>query len=197
MPNSFHYWRSLHRRAEAAAISTSTGLTESEGQASVHTMAWPLFRTAVFAVALIGGMTVAAPARAPNGMPGDFRLADGTRLKLADLRGKVVVINIWATWCAPCRAEIPLLNAYYRHHYGDGLVVIGIAVDPGSVTGDQLVSPSIAYLQARHVYGRDLTIASVPANYVFRRDGRLEYVEGQSFDARSLERLVGPLLKAR
>jgi thiol-disulfide isomerase/thioredoxin len=163
----------------------------------------PRPRIMLLFIALIGGGTIAAPAPAPapappqNGMPRDFALVDGTRLTLERLRGKVVIVNIWATWCVPCRAELPLLNAYYRRHRSEGLVIVGIAVDAGKAKGDQLVSPAIAYLQARHVYGRDLTVASVPTNYVFARSGRLEYIEQQSFDARSIERLVGPLLKAR
>ncbi|WP_332787518.1 TlpA family protein disulfide reductase [Sphingomonas sp. GB1N7] len=160
-------------------------------------MARPRIYRLFAALALIGGMGSAAPAPMQSGMPRDFLLADGARVKLENLRGKVVIVNIWATWCLPCRAELPLLNAYYRRHRAEGLIVIGIAVDPGKASGDQMVSPGIAYPQARHVYGRDLTVASVPTNYVFARSGRLEYIENQSFDARSIERLVGPLLKAR
>lgn len=140
-----------------------------------------------------GGM--ASPLQ--NGMPRDFTLANGKRVTLADLRGKVVVVNIWATWCVPCRAEIPVLNASYRRHSAAGLVVIGIAVDGGKMPGDQLVSPGIAYPQARRVHGRDMTVASVPTSYVFGRDGRLNYVHAASFDAQTLDRLVVPLLKAR
>ncbi|WP_236697452.1 TlpA family protein disulfide reductase [Sphingomonas sp. Leaf357] len=154
-------------------------------------------RIVLISVAMIGGVGAAAPAPLQNGMPRDFLFADGARVKLEDLRGKVVIVNIWATWCLPCRAELPLLNAYYRRHRSEGLVVIGIAVDPGKAKGDQMVSPGIGYPQARHVFGRDLTVASVPTNYVFARNGRLESIAAQSFDARSIERLVGPLLKAK
>ena len=130
-------------------------------------------------------------------MPRDFTLANGARVALDQLRGKVVVLNIWATWCVPCRAEVPLLNTYYRSHRTKGLVVIGIAVDPGKVAGDQLVSAAIGYPQARHVHGRDLTVASVPTNYIIGRNGRLLRVEHQAFNARSIARLVGPLLAAQ
>lgn len=64
------------------------------------------------------------PARAP-----DFELAtpDGDLIRLADLRGKVVLLNFWATWCPPCRAEMPDLEALYRE-YGDreGFTVVGV-----------------------------------------------------------------------
>ena len=54
---------------------------------------------------------------------------DGQTFDLAKLRGKVVLVNYSATWCAPCRKEMPRLNAFYRRHHGDGLEVIGISID--------------------------------------------------------------------
>jgi cytochrome c biogenesis protein CcmG/thiol:disulfide interchange protein DsbE len=65
-----------------------------------------------------------------NGEAPDFRLAapDGGSLSLSDLRGRVVVLNFWATWCTPCRAEMPALEQVYRAHQDEGLVIVGIDV---------------------------------------------------------------------
>jgi cytochrome c biogenesis protein CcmG, thiol:disulfide interchange protein DsbE len=54
---------------------------------------------------------------------------DGTSFDLAKLRGKVVLVNYWATWCAPCRKEMPKLDAFYQRYHVRGLEIIGISVD--------------------------------------------------------------------
>ena len=54
---------------------------------------------------------------------------DGTALNLATLHGHVVVLNFWASWCVPCRAEMPLLEGFYQKHQADGLLVVGLSAD--------------------------------------------------------------------
>ena len=58
---------------------------------------------------------------------------DGAHLTPTALRGKVVLVNFWATWCAPCRVEMPLLERMYARHRDDGLVIVGLSVDRGSI----------------------------------------------------------------
>lgn len=64
----------------------------------------------------------AAPALVVTGL-------DGQTFDLAKLRGKVVLVNYWATWCAPCRKDMPKLNAFYRRHHQQNLEMIGISID--------------------------------------------------------------------
>jgi|SRR5579863_701474 len=61
----------------------------------------------------------------------DFELSslNGQRVKLRDFRGKVVLLNFWATWCAPCRVEMPWLVEFYQHYRAQGLEIIGVSVD--------------------------------------------------------------------
>ncbi len=72
-------------------------------------------------------VSVSGPAQVGTSF-GDFNLADlnGGRVSLADFRGRPVILNIWATWCPPCQAEMPTLNTYYQAHQKDGLVILGI-----------------------------------------------------------------------
>jgi thiol-disulfide isomerase/thioredoxin len=66
------------------------------------------------------------PSELPNISLAD---ADGTRHSLSEWKGRPLLINFWATWCAPCRREIPLLQTLRREHAADGIEVVGIAVD--------------------------------------------------------------------
>lgn len=61
---------------------------------------------------------------------------DGSPFALADLRGKVVLLNVWATWCAPCVREMPGLQALHADYETDGLVVLGTSIDRGSAEDD-------------------------------------------------------------
>ena len=94
------------------------------------------FARLISAVA-VGALTVAfsldracaAPEIGEAAPPLVLTAIDGTSIDLAKLRGKVVLVNFWATWCAPCRKEMPTLDAFYRRHRGQGFELIGISVD--------------------------------------------------------------------
>ncbi len=58
-----------------------------------------------------------------------FERPEGGELAMADLRGQPVLLNFWATWCAPCVKEMPLLDAFYKEHRAKGWHVVGLAVD--------------------------------------------------------------------
>ena len=126
-----------------------------------------------------------------------FTLADGTNLTTANLRGRVVMVNFWATWCVPCRKELPLLNRYYQAHRSEGLVIIGVAADPGAGGRGRWLSPTIAYPQAARVGGPNYWLPAVPMTYIIGRDGKLAHTKAGPFDQATLDTMVRPLLKKR
>jgi thiol-disulfide isomerase/thioredoxin len=88
-----------------------------------------------------------APGRPiPERVP-DLTLPDlaGQRKSLRDFRGHPLIINFWATWCAPCRREMPLLQRLRRSHRGDGLQVVGIAVDFRAAVADYVRRQPVDY----------------------------------------------------
>jgi cytochrome c biogenesis protein CcmG/thiol:disulfide interchange protein DsbE len=87
----------------------------------------PLVLIALSAAVLVAMQPTQAPARIGTPAP-SFALADldGNPLRLADLLGRPVIVNFWASWCAPCVEEFPLLRAALSAHAGDGLAIVGI-----------------------------------------------------------------------
>jgi thiol-disulfide isomerase/thioredoxin len=85
------------------------------------------------ALALSLAFATAAHANLPRiGAPAPevaTKALDGSPIDLAALKGKVVVANVWATWCGPCRAEMPMLDAFYRAHRGQGVELVGLSAD--------------------------------------------------------------------
>ena len=76
------------------------------------------------AAAWAGGLRVGAPAPAAT-----LVTLDGQRLSTSDMLGQVVILTFWATWCSPCREELPLLSHYLAQHADAGLKILGFGLD--------------------------------------------------------------------
>jgi len=108
----------------------------------------------------------------------DFELQmNGRSVHLADLRGKVVVLDFWASWCAPCVEETPTLNALERRIQNEGGVVLGISQDddPSAysrfLTDQHVVFPT--YRDATKKIAASYGTSVFPEAYVISRDGRI------------------------
>jgi thiol-disulfide isomerase/thioredoxin len=89
----------------------------------------PALLLGLSASAIAGGLACAAPAMNAAAPALVATALDGQTFDLSRLRGKVVLVNFWATWCAPCRKEMPTLDAFYRRYRAQGFEMIGISVD--------------------------------------------------------------------
>jgi thiol-disulfide isomerase/thioredoxin len=108
----------------------------------------------------------------------DFTLKDlrGKKYTLSELRGKVVMVNFWATWCGPCRLEMPDLDRLYTHFEPQGLVVLSIT-DEDSLKVAKLIGP-MGYkppvlLDMGGAVHKQFHIEGIPRTFVFNRDGKL------------------------
>lgn len=119
--------------------------------------------------------------------------------------GEVTIVHYWATWCAPCRVEMPILDAYYRKHHGQGLAMLAVSIDQGVSKGKlQAVTSAFTFPVASvddvKMRRRDIP-RGIPVNRVYDRSGRLVFTEGgdgrSTIDMATLERVITPLLARR
>jgi thiol-disulfide isomerase/thioredoxin len=117
--------------------------------------------------------------------------------------GDVTIVHYWATWCAPCRLEMPVLDAYYRKHHAQGLAMLAVSIDEGVSTGKlRQATGRFAFPVARiadvKMPRREIPTA-LPVTRVYDRSGRLVFAskgDGRSIlDTATLERVVTPLLR--
>jgi cytochrome c-type biogenesis protein len=133
------------------------------------------------ALALAALLAVAAPATATEPAP-DFRaaaLATGDEVALADFRGEVVLLNGWATWCGPCREEMPLLQRLSDDYAGDGLRVVGVSVDRAGADAEVAAfvaehDISFSILRdPRNGFARGFGARGLPETVLIGRDGTI------------------------
>ena len=97
------------------------------------------------------------------------------------LAGKVVLLNVWATWCAPCRAEIPYLQSVYEKHRAEGLEIVGVSVDARGQ--DEAIRSFAQEFRMTYPIWRDpdervntrFLAIGVPSTYIIDRDGILRW----------------------
>ncbi len=132
--------------------------------------------------------------------PWQVTLTDGRTLGSDALRGKVVLVNFWATWCPYCRKEMPAIEAFMRDYRNRGFEVIAISVDdPPEKIAAWMKDQGHAFQAAptnASVATAFGSVTSVPTSFILDADGHIRHkIAGQVYYAR-LEKLVTPLLKA-
>jgi peroxiredoxin len=142
----------------------------------------------------------------PDRRPSDrtnFTLPDlsGKTIRLSDLRGNVVLLNFFATWCSPCREEMPTLEKMFQAYHHKGVVVLGVA---GDIKGQEVVEPFVkkynvtfpVVLDDENVVWRQYGVRGIPTVYLFDRQGKIAsmYVGGANWDSEEAHALIEQLL---
>jgi peroxiredoxin len=126
--------------------------------------------------------TVLAAPVAPGGLAPDFtlRTLDGPNLRLQEQRGRVVLVNFWATWCGPCRQEMPHLSRLYEKYRASGFVLLGVNVDDDTRNAVDLAGKlGLKFpisLDTDKKVSRLYDLSSMPSTVLIDRDGRVRYV---------------------
>jgi len=166
-----------------------------------------------FALLAAAGTALAAePGGAPAAPPLAATLLDGSHFTLAQSRGHVVLVNYWASWCGPCRQELPVFAAYYRAHHAEGFDVLAINVDDSDTRAralefaKTLPFPVALVAEVRTGdYARGcqpgggllsmVTPCLLPHSYILDRSGALVIDRRAGFDGTEFAAAIDPLLK--
>ena len=163
-------------------------------------------RTIAFAALAAASLAQAPPvgaAIAPSSAAPDFTLrsGDGRNLRLLEQRGQVVMINFWATWCGPCRQEMPHLNRLHEKYKTAGFMLLGVNIDDDPANAAALaaklgVSFPVLYDTDKRV-SKLYDLSTMPSTVLIDRDGRVRHLHRgylQGYE-NTYERQIRDLLK--
>lgn len=144
-----------------------------------------------------------ASAAVPDSPAPDFTLRSlgGPNLRLQEQRGRVVMVNFWATWCGPCREEMPQLDRLYQRYHKAGFVLLGVNVDDDSRNAATVATKlGVSFpllLDTDKTVSKLYDLKSMPSTVLIDRDGRVRYVHRgyhEGFEA-TYEQQIRALLK--
>ena len=150
----------------------------------------------------VAALSLMRPKPAKDAPDFQIRTPDDRTLRLGDLRGKVVFLNFWATWCEPCREEMPSMERLHQTYKDRGLVVLAVSTDS---QGASVVRPFAKQYKLTFDLGLDPKMAlastyqvwAVPSTYIIDRKGqRILYANGsRQWDSKAARALFEGLLK--
>ena len=165
-----------------------------------------LFLTLILAIGIL--LPVSQASSYENSMLGKaaprFTLKDINHKdrRLSEWRGKLVIVNFWATWCIACKKEIPLLNAFHRKYAGKGLSIVGIAIDHWAAVKQYNIDVPIDYvnligkIDASFIVKRYGDIAgALPYSVVIDPEGKIVSISPGLLTQKYLDNIVEKFLK--
>jgi cytochrome c biogenesis protein CcmG/thiol:disulfide interchange protein DsbE len=137
----------------------------------------------------------------PGQLASDFSLPalDGETVRLSDLKGQVVLVNLWATWCPPCKAEMPTINDFYQAHQEAGFIALIVNVqEDGSTVRAFIEANGFTFpvlLDSRGELMRQYGVRGLPTTFIIDRNGQVRHIQTGAITQAELETIVTPLLK--
>lgn len=130
-----------------------------------------------------------------------LRDLDGNPVRMADLRNKVVIVDFWASWCAPCREELPVLERLYNRYKDQGLVIVGVNIDNDESNMRRFLQRTPlsfpVVFDGEHQVAERYSPPRMPSSYIIDKRGMIRHVHAgfRSGDAEAMEREIQALLR--
>ena len=162
-----------------------------------------LLKNLTITLVLASGLSSIVSAAEVSGRAPDFTLKQlkGSNLKLIELTGSVVLINFWASWCGPCREEMPLLNALHKKYEPLGFTVLGVNVEEQVANAegflDKFPVDFPILLDNKNQVSKLYEVIAMPTTVVVDRDGNMRYLHQgyQSGDEAKYRKMVKKLVR--
>jgi len=153
-------------------------------------------------ICLIGWSGIAAPASISGAAPNfTLKSLSGKNIKLSELSGNVVLVNFWASWCAPCRQEMPLLNAIHNKYKPLGFTVLGVNVEEKVGNAKSFIAERPVdfpiLLDSSNRVSKLFNVIAMPTTVVIDRDGNMRFLHQgyQSGDEVEYRKMVKQLVR--
>lgn len=155
----------------------------------------------------LGGQSADKQTAANQGLirPGqpapDFSLpaVTGETVRLSDLKGQVVLVNLWATWCPPCKAEMPAIDAFYRAHWEAGFTALMANAQEDEATVRAFIEANgftfPALLDSQGELMRRYGVRGLPTTFIIDRSGHVRHIQTGAITQADLETIINPLLR--
>lgn len=141
-----------------------------------------VFLTLIASALALSSANSLAKGKKVSGKAKDFTLSSNTgkNIRLSDLKGKVVMINFWASWCGPCRQEFPLLDDMYKRYQPAGFELLGVNIEPKKKDADKLlkqipVTFPILYDTEQKV-SELYDVSAMPTTILIDKNGKMRYL---------------------
>ena len=190
--NKKHFWTPLRivltvvvlSLIAIGGISSCTSSDEKSNRVATQPAATPKASEPANAPAPPSTSAPAAPASLPpNVLEAKLKTVDGRTITLGDYSGKVLLVNLWATWCGPCRGEIPELVKLHKEFQAQGVEMVGLSTEDPDGSAEQVKTFVHDFKMDYHVGWATREVAlsfmqanqsgSIPQNFIISRDGRI------------------------
>ena len=162
-----------------------------------------LTRVFILTLACLFTTSVSVQAASVSGPAPNFTLKslDGENVKLSELRGKVVLLNFWASWCGPCREEMPLLNKIHNKYEPLGFTILGVNVEEQSDAAKNFIAQRPVdfpiLLDSSNEVSKMYDVVAMPTTVLIDRDGNMRFLHQgyQSGDEAEYRKMVKKLVR--